>query len=169
LQAIEYEALQEEYGITAQGRVALFGEELRRVRDELARRDLAELPTAKLYDLVVKLSAQLKAEVTPPVVRSDDEVERRVAVRELLDKVSTVYGNTRSSGSKVGAGNGEVEASDLVKLQLNTYRACVAGEIDDATALRRMGILTPLLKAIDDAELRHRLERIELVLSTNEV
>jgi len=168
LQAIEYEALQEEYGLTARARVEIFGEELRRVKDELATRDLAELSTPKLYDLLVKLSAQLKAEVTPPFVRSDDEVQRRVAVRELLDRLSAVDTNTRGSGPRVGTGNGEVEARDLVKLQLETYRAYLAGEIDDATILRRVGLLTPLLKAVDDAELQKRLERIERVLAADE-
>lgn len=153
LQAIEYEALQEEYGLTARARVELFGEELRRVKDELATRDLGELSTPKLYDLFVKLSAQLKAELKQPLVRSDDEVQRRVVVRELLDRVSTVGGDARRSGSTVSAANGEVEARDLVKLQLETYRAYLAGEMDDATVLRRAGLLTPLLKAVDDAEL----------------
>jgi hypothetical protein len=164
LKAIEYEALQEEYGITARGRVELFGEELRRVKDELATRDLGELSTPKLYDLLVKLSAQLKGEVTPPFVRSDDEVQRRVAVRELLDRLSAVDTSTRGSVQRVGTGNGEVEARDLVKLQLETYRAYVAGEIDEAAALRRVGLLTPLLKAVDEAELQERLARVERIL-----
>jgi hypothetical protein len=169
LEAIEYEALQEEYALTAQARVELFGEELRRVRNELATRDLSELSTPKLYDLLVKLSAQLKAEVMPPLVRSDDEVQRRLAVRELLDRISAVGDKTRGSGPKVGTGDGEVKARDLVNLQLEAYRAYVAGEIDDTTAIRRVGMLAPLLKAIDEAELQERLERIERVLGTDGV
>ena len=160
LQAMEHEALLQEYGLTTRARVELFGEELRRVRNELATRDLHELPTPKLYDLVVKLSVQLKVEVTPPLVRSDDEVQRRVAQRELLDRVSAVGDTIHGSGPKVGTGDGAVKAQDLVNLQLEAYRADVAGEIDDATALRRVGMLTPLLKAIDAAELKERLERV---------
>jgi len=167
LQAIEYEALQEEYGLTTRARVELFGEELRRVRDELATRDLAELPTLKLYDLFLKLSAQLKAEVTPPLVRSDDEVQQRFAVRELLDRVSAVGDATRGSGPKVGSGDGEVKARDLVNLQLEAYRAYVAGEIDDTTAIRQVGMLAPLLKAVEEGELQERLERIERVLAAD--
>jgi hypothetical protein len=169
LQAMEHEALLEEYGLTTRARGELFGEELRRVRNELATRDLQELPTPKLYDLFVKLTAQLRAEVTPPFVRSDDEVQRRVALRELLDRISAVGDTICGSGPKVGTGDGEVKAHDLVNLQLEAYRAYVAGEIDDATALRRVGMLTPLLKAIDEAELQERLERIERVLGTDGV
>jgi len=169
LQAVEHEALLEEYGLTTRARVELFGEELRRVRNELATRDLHELPTPKLYDLLVKLSAQLKAEVTPPLVRSDDEVQRRVALRELLDRVSAVGDTIRGSGQRVGTGDGEVKARDLVNLQLEAYRAYVAGEIDDATALRRVGMLAPLINGLDEAELQQRLERIERVLAADGV
>jgi len=127
LQAIEHEALLEKYGLTAQARVELFGEELRRVRGELSTRDLSELSTPKLYDLLVKLSAQLKADITPPLVRSDDEVQRRLAVRELLDRISAVGDKTHESRPKAGTENGEVKARDLVNLQLEAYRAYVAG------------------------------------------
>jgi hypothetical protein len=163
LQAIELEALQEEYGLTARARVARFGEELRRVTDELARRDLSTLPTWKLYDLLVKLNAQLKAEAPPPIVRSDDEVRRDVAVRKLLERVSAVDDSPR--GTTIESGNGKVDADDLIKLQLETYRAYLASEIDEATALRRIGMLAPLTKAAEDAALQERLARLERILA----
>jgi hypothetical protein len=60
--AIELEALQEQYCLLREGRIRLLGEQLQRLRDELAQRDLTSIPTDKLLDLQMKVFAALKEE-----------------------------------------------------------------------------------------------------------
>jgi IS30 family transposase len=64
--AYELEALYEAYKITKEGRLRNLGETLNRLRDEIARRDLSEVPTEKLLDLLIKYSTQVKDEVIEP-------------------------------------------------------------------------------------------------------
>jgi transcriptional regulator with XRE-family HTH domain len=64
--AYELEALYEAYKITKEGRLRSLGETLNRLRDEIARRDLSEVPTEKLLDLLIKYSTQVKDEVIEP-------------------------------------------------------------------------------------------------------
>src|SRR5918993_4906422 len=52
--AMELEALQEEFFLLKEGRIRLLGEQLLRLRSELAGRDLADVPTDKLLDLLLK-------------------------------------------------------------------------------------------------------------------
>lgn len=52
-----------------------------------------------------------------------------------------------------------------MKLQLETYRVVRGGRNRRGAALKRVGILTPLLKVVDDAELQERLARVERILA----
>ncbi|MGA2885631.1 MAG: hypothetical protein ABSE80_10810 [Halobacteriota archaeon] len=81
LKAIKIEALREEYRLTTQARVERFGGQLRRVTEELEKRDLSDIPTPKLVDLALKLDAQLRdATVTPPIT-DEAGLEARKAAR----------------------------------------------------------------------------------------
>lgn len=66
LKAIETEALREQYQIGATHRIKMFSERLEAVRQELSTRDLSNIPTDKLYDLLFKLSDNLSKEDTQP-------------------------------------------------------------------------------------------------------
>lgn len=48
------EALREKYLITSQAQIELLGTQLKKVREELEKRDLREIPTLKLFDLFMK-------------------------------------------------------------------------------------------------------------------
>ncbi len=50
--AVELEALQEEYYLTREAKIRLFGERLNAVLSELERRELSGIPTAKLFDIL---------------------------------------------------------------------------------------------------------------------
>lgn len=54
LRVIEMEALREKYLITSQTQIELLGTQLKKVREELEKRDLSEIPTLKLFDLFMK-------------------------------------------------------------------------------------------------------------------
>ena len=74
--AMELEALQEEYFLLKEGRIRLLGEQLRRIRDELAGRDLADLSTDKLMDLMLRHYAALKEEFVETRVFTEAEIKR---------------------------------------------------------------------------------------------
>ena len=52
LKALELEALQEEYFLTREGKIKLLGEAVKKLKTELDKRDLSDVPTAKLYELL---------------------------------------------------------------------------------------------------------------------
>ncbi len=78
--AMELEALQEEYFLLKEGRIRLLGEQLRRIRDELAGRNLADLSTDRLMDLMLRHYAALKEEFVETHVLTEAEVKRLKAL-----------------------------------------------------------------------------------------
>lgn len=79
--AMELDALEEMYWMKKQGRIELFGESLRRVREELELRDLSEVQTVKLLELELKLVTELKQEFPAPNIMSEREVEQAMLRR----------------------------------------------------------------------------------------
>ncbi len=55
LKAIHLESIYQRHLMTAQGRIQLIGEQIERVRGEVLSRSLADVPTEKLYDIMLKL------------------------------------------------------------------------------------------------------------------
>ena len=55
--AMELEALQAEFFVLKEGRITLLGEQLQRLRGELASRDLTDVSTDKILELVLRLTA----------------------------------------------------------------------------------------------------------------
>src|SRR5919205_2874769 len=78
--AMELEALQEEYFLLKEGRIRLLGEQLRRIQEELAGRDLADLSTDKLMDLMLRHYAALKEEFIETRVLTEAEIKRLKAL-----------------------------------------------------------------------------------------
>jgi transposase len=64
LRAIELEALFEQYYISKEARIRLLGEQLKRVRLELNKRDLTDVPTDTLMAMLLKLAEALEEEHT---------------------------------------------------------------------------------------------------------
>jgi transcriptional regulator with XRE-family HTH domain len=62
LKATELEALQEEYYMKKEKKIILFGGKLKDLINELSKRDLSEVPTEKLFDLMIKYSIFLSKE-----------------------------------------------------------------------------------------------------------
>jgi hypothetical protein len=74
--AMELEALQEEFFLLKEGRIRLLGEQLQRLRHELANRDLSSVPTDKLMELLLRYQAVLKDEFVEVRPLSDGELSR---------------------------------------------------------------------------------------------
>jgi transposase len=73
LKAIEMEALREEYLMTAQARIELFGKQLKAIMEELEKRDLSEVPTSKLIDMLMKYYKLLQEESRAVTFREDED------------------------------------------------------------------------------------------------
>ena len=74
--AMELEALQEEFFLLKEGRIRLLGEQLQRLRQELANRDLSSVATDKLLELLLKYQAAVKEEFVEVRPLSDAELRR---------------------------------------------------------------------------------------------
>ncbi|MGZ4848741.1 MAG: hypothetical protein ACXV2D_04495, partial [Halobacteriota archaeon] len=60
-----------------------------RLTEELEKRDLSDIPTPKLFELILKLNTSLSAEFPAPRIESDDEIlERKLERAELTRLLS---------------------------------------------------------------------------------
>ena len=62
LRAISLEALQERYCVVARRRIELLGDKIQALHDELQYRNLEDIPTSKLFELLLKYAKSLKEE-----------------------------------------------------------------------------------------------------------
>ncbi len=74
IRAIQLEALQEKYYILKEKRIELFGEKLKAINDELSKRDLSDIPTERLLDLLGKYGKLLKEEEVTTVFKKEEKV-----------------------------------------------------------------------------------------------
>lgn len=74
--AIKLEELQEKYMISKEKKIELLGERLLAVKEELARRDLSDVPTSKLFDMLLKCQAALEKEAVRLVFMTEEDIER---------------------------------------------------------------------------------------------
>jgi len=65
----------EKYRMTKEKRIEMYGNRLLAMQDELARRDLSEVPTNKLFDMTMKCSKALEAEISNPAFLTDEDIE----------------------------------------------------------------------------------------------
>ena len=166
LKAIELDTLMERHRLTVQAQIECYGIELARVTEELQKRDLADVPTPKLYDIMVKLHARVE-EVRPTLImRDDDEIADQKELRELIaSRRNRKASAVKARAGREGNGDSTVRADDLVTQLLATLQRYKAGEIDGPTAANEMAIVNSIFKGIDVADLQDRLERVEIALS----
>ena len=74
--AMELEALQAEFFVLKEGRITILGEQLLRLRGELANRSLEEVATDKLLELLLKYELALSEEFVEVRPLSDQEQAR---------------------------------------------------------------------------------------------
>jgi hypothetical protein len=74
--AMELETLQEQFFLLKEGRIKLLGEQVKRLRDELAGRNLADVPADKLMELLLKYHAALKEDFVEVRPLSDREANQ---------------------------------------------------------------------------------------------
>ena len=71
LRTVELEALQEKYYLLKENRIELFGDKLKAVKKELDMRDLKDISTEKLFDLLIKYHSVLEREAVEPFFQEE--------------------------------------------------------------------------------------------------
>ncbi len=165
LKTVELDALLERHRLTVHAQIERYGVELTRLNEELQKRDLADVPTHKLYDIMIKLHARVDGARPVLTLHDDDEIADQKALRELVaSRRARKASEANARAGRQSNGNGTVHADDLVTLQLTTLQRLRAGEIDGRTAANEMAMIGSIFKGIDIADLQTRLERIETAL-----
>lgn len=88
--ALELEALYETYYLQRENRLQTFGAMLSKIKKEVESRDLSDIPTDKLLDLLLKYNAQVKEEIIDPIYKSSQEIKEEREDRELLEDLTTL-------------------------------------------------------------------------------
>lgn len=92
--AIYLEELKDKFYLSVESRLQLFGEQLEAVKAEIARRDLNDVPTHKLFEILIALHKALKEESVEPVFMTDEEAEERKTsriAREEMNKALDIW------------------------------------------------------------------------------
>jgi hypothetical protein len=90
LKALELEALYESYYLLRENRLQTFGAMLTKIKEEALKRDLSDVPTDKLLDLLLKYENQVKDDVIEPTYKSSQEIKEERQDRELLEELTTL-------------------------------------------------------------------------------
>lgn len=88
--ALELEALYESYSLMRESRLQTFGAMLTKIKEEVERRDLSDVPTDKLLELLLKYNSQVKEEIVEPIYKSSQELIEERQDRELLEELTTL-------------------------------------------------------------------------------
>jgi transcriptional regulator with XRE-family HTH domain len=84
LKAIEHDAMREKYFLTNQAQLELLGTQFTRLKEELEKRDLSDIPTPKLFELVLKYSTRLTEDFPAQRISTEEELAEDKANREAL-------------------------------------------------------------------------------------
>ena len=76
LQAVKTESLLNSVRANSKDRIVRLSEINDRLREEISRRDLTDLPTKDLIGLYLKMNSAIRDEVCDPVILSTEEQER---------------------------------------------------------------------------------------------
>jgi len=95
LKALELEALYEKYYLLKETRLQTFGEMLNKIKKEVERRDLKDVSTDKLLDLLLKYNAMVKEEIVEPLFKSSGEIRDEEIEREILEELTARGTTTR--------------------------------------------------------------------------
>jgi len=89
LKALELDALYSKYHLQREARLKLFGEMLHKITQELSKRDLSEVETARLLDLLLKYHTLAKDEYIEPSFMSSRQIGEERAEREALEELTS--------------------------------------------------------------------------------
>ena len=89
-EAFKKEELIEKYRMTKEKKLEMYGERLLAIQDELAKRDLSDIPTNKLFDMMIKCSQAFEAEAGTTDFLTDEDIEQLKERRKFDHKIALV-------------------------------------------------------------------------------
>jgi hypothetical protein len=90
LKASELEAIYESYYLLKENRLQTLGGVLNKIKDEILNRDLKEVPTDKLLELLLKYNTQVKEEIVEPIYKTSTEITEERLDKELLEELTAI-------------------------------------------------------------------------------
>jgi hypothetical protein len=100
--ALELEALYESYYLLRENRLQTLGAMLAKLKKEVESRDLSDVPTDKLLELLLKYSSRVREEIVEPVFKSSTEMREERTDRELLEELTNIQPEQPVRRLKVG-------------------------------------------------------------------
>jgi len=89
LKALELDTLYSKYHLHREARLKTFGEMLDKISRELSKRDLSEVETERLLDLLLKYHALARDEYIEPSFMSSRQIGEERAEREALEEITS--------------------------------------------------------------------------------
>lgn len=89
--AFQVEEMMEKYRMTRDKRIEMYGERLLALQDELAKRDLSEIPTGKLFEMMMKCSKELQTEIGTPKFLTESEIKSKKMKRSFHESSQDIY------------------------------------------------------------------------------
>jgi transcriptional regulator with XRE-family HTH domain len=86
LRAIERDAMREKFLLTNEAQLELLGTQFTRLKEELERRDLSDIPTPKLFELVLKYSTRLTEDFPNEWIRTQEQLAEEKAFDEVRSR-----------------------------------------------------------------------------------
>jgi len=86
LKAIERDAMREKYLLTNQAQLELLGTQFTRLKEELEKRDLSDIPTPKLFELVLKYSTRLTEDFPMESIHTEEQIAENKAFEEEISE-----------------------------------------------------------------------------------
>lgn len=86
LKAVELEELYTKYFMLKENRLQTFGELLAKIKQEAVKRDLSDLPTEKLLELLLKYSGRINEEMTEPQYRSTRKIQDEKSMETMTGR-----------------------------------------------------------------------------------
>lgn len=97
LKALELEALYEKHYLLKEAKIEKYGAILSKLKTEIDNRDLSDLPTDKLLDLLLKYETFINAEVVAPNFKSSEEIREDKEDKELLQELTAIKKDNTST------------------------------------------------------------------------
>ena len=85
LKAIQLEEMYETFYLTKENRLQTLGTMLSKIKEEVETRELTDVPTEKLLDLLLKYNSKVAEELVEPTYRSQDEIEADLRRTQLAN------------------------------------------------------------------------------------
>ena len=143
LKAMELESLYEQYGMMKECRIRSLGEMLKKLREEALSRELSDVPTHKIFQILLKYDSNLQKEYLEIRPLSDDQI--------------------RTLG-EAGPTNGELDSQGIAQELHRTLRRYRADVITSEQADREQELLKAMLKAREQEQMEARLDRLEAAI-----